>query len=228
MLETVKKIVLSLSVVVLFALYAMQKQARPLVGVGSIAKPAASASRPAAASPPAVAAWNAAPRSLPTFATIAPTAPAADAVSTTAAAMGSSDAALATVAEAPLPTPTPTPMPVATEAAPSLASAGNASDPATAQGGYRDGTYDGGVADANWGEVEVQAVIAGGQLRDVRFLQYPNHRGRSVAINQQAMPILTQEAIESQQAAVDVVTGATDTSEAFVQSLGSALAQAAT
>ncbi|HEU5434149.1 MAG TPA: FMN-binding protein, partial [Thermomicrobiales bacterium] len=66
------------------------------------------------------------------------------------------------------------------------------------------------------------------QLSDVRFLQYPNHRGRSVAINEQAMPILTQEAIQSQQAAVDIVTGATDTSEAFIQSLDSALRQAAT
>ncbi|HEU0115796.1 MAG TPA: hypothetical protein VFQ80_14015, partial [Thermomicrobiales bacterium] len=149
MVETVKKIVLSLSVVVLFALYAMQKQARPLVGAGPIAKPAASAPRPAAASSPAVAAWIAAPRGLPAFATIAPTALATDDVSTTETAMDSSDAGLETVAEAPLPrpTPTPTPAPAATEAAPSLASAGNASDPATAQGGYRDGTYDGGVAD---------------------------------------------------------------------------------
>ena len=48
-----------------------------------------------------------------------------------------------------------------------------------------------------------------------------------MAINQQAMPILTQEAIQAQRAEVDIVTGATDTSEAFIQSLGAALAQAA-
>ena len=45
-------------------------------------------------------------------------------------------------------------------------------------------------------------------------------------INQQAMPVLKQEAIQAQSAQVDGVSGATDTSDAFVQSLTSALTQA--
>jgi uncharacterized protein with FMN-binding domain len=61
----------------------------------------------------------------------------------------------------------------------------------------------------------------------VQFLQFPNHRNRSQEINSQAMPILTQEAIQAQQAQVDVVTGATDTSGAFIESLSAALSQAA-
>jgi uncharacterized protein with FMN-binding domain len=41
------------------------------------------------------------------------------------------------------------------------------------------------------------------------------------------MPILIEEVLQSQQADVDTVTGATDTSEAFLQSLASALQEAA-
>lgn len=91
---------------------------------------------------------------------------------------------------------------------------------------YKDGTYTGSVADAFYGNIQVQAVIKGGKITDVKFLQYPNDRPNSVAINQQAMPYLRQEAIQAQSANVDGVSGATDTSQAFVQSLSAALQQA--
>ena len=97
----------------------------------------------------------------------------------------------------------------------------------TASGAYQDGSYTGIQADAHWGTVEVLAVIANGQLSDVQFTDYPNHRSRSIEINRRAIPILMREAIQSQQADVDIVSGATDTSEAFMQSLDSALSQAA-
>jgi uncharacterized protein with FMN-binding domain len=45
-------------------------------------------------------------------------------------------------------------------------------------------------------------------------------------INQQAMPMLKQEAIQKQAARVDIISGATFTSQAFVQSLTNALDQA--
>jgi len=72
----------------------------------------------------------------------------------------------------------------------------------------------------------VQAVVQNGQLTAVRFLQYPNDRRTSQEINQQAMPLLQQEAIAAQSGQVDIVTGATDSSQAFQLSLTSALAQA--
>ncbi len=93
-------------------------------------------------------------------------------------------------------------------------------------GTYKDGTYTGSVADAFYGNIQVQAIIKGGKITDVKFLQYPNDRPNSVAINQQAMPYLKQEALQAQSANVDGVSGATDTSQAFVQSLSSALQQA--
>lgn len=91
---------------------------------------------------------------------------------------------------------------------------------------YKDGTYTGSVADAQWGNVQVQVVIQQGKMTKITFLQYPNERDRSVMINNYANPQLISEAIQAQSANVDVVTGATDSSEAFMQSLADALSQA--
>ena len=91
---------------------------------------------------------------------------------------------------------------------------------------YKDGTFTGGSEDAYYGNVQVKAVISGGKITDVQFIQHPQNAARSVAINTLAMPNLTQEAIQTQDAQVDVVSGATDTSNAFMQSLSSALTQA--
>jgi uncharacterized protein with FMN-binding domain len=93
-------------------------------------------------------------------------------------------------------------------------------------GAFKDGSYTGTEADAFYGYLQVQAVITGGKLTDVVFLRFPNDRDRSIFINQQALPYLKQEAITAQSASVNIVSGATDSSEAFRQSLSSALAQA--
>jgi uncharacterized protein with FMN-binding domain len=214
MLDQLKKIVLSLSVVVLFALYAFQEKNRtPLDSSLVESAYVATATPREAASLVTVtpAATNTATTVPPRLYIPATTAPphlvgAAKTVTPTAIR----PVATATAAK-PNPTQTSTPEPTATS---------------TPQGEYADGTYTGNIADANWGEVEVQATISDGQLSDVQFLIFPDHRSRSRSINQRAMPILAREAIESQQAQVDVVTGATDTSFAFIQSLASALRQA--
>jgi len=93
-------------------------------------------------------------------------------------------------------------------------------------GQYKNGTYTGAAVDAYYGMVQVQALIQGGALADVTFLQYPSDRSTSRFINSQAMPILIQEAIRAQSANVDIVSGATHTSGGFRQSLEGALAQA--
>lgn len=117
----------------------------------------------------------------------------------------------------PTPTPTPAPTPTPTPAS---------TPPPQPKGLYVDGNYTGSAADAYYGNVQVQAVVSGGKLTNVQFLQYPNTHSTSVYINSQAMPYLTQEAIQAQSANVDIVSGATDTSMAFQQSLAAALAQA--
>jgi uncharacterized protein with FMN-binding domain len=95
-----------------------------------------------------------------------------------------------------------------------------------AAGQYTDGSYIGSSADAYYGTVQVKAIIQNGKLANVAFLQYPNSHENSILINGEAMPLLTQEAIQAQNAQVDGVSGATFTSEAFKQSLASALVQA--
>lgn len=103
----------------------------------------------------------------------------------------------------------------------------NSPTPAQAQrSGFKDGVYTGDAADAFYGNIQVQATITDGRISDIQFLQYPNDRERSLRINQQADPMLAQEAIQAQSAEVDIISGATDSSEAFKQSLQSALDKA--
>jgi uncharacterized protein with FMN-binding domain len=92
--------------------------------------------------------------------------------------------------------------------------------------GYKDGQYTGSVADAYYGNIQVRVTIQNGKITDVLFLDYPHDRGTSVRINTQAMPILRSEAIQVQNANVDIVSGATDSSSAFRESLASAIAKA--
>ncbi|MFA7252594.1 MAG: FMN-binding protein [Candidatus Paceibacterota bacterium] len=89
-------------------------------------------------------------------------------------------------------------------------------------GQYKDGSYTGNSVYNYHGYIQVQAIISGGKISDVVFLDYPNS-GDSRSINRRAMPKLTQEAIVAQSSKVNTISGATDTSGAFRTSLESAL-----
>jgi len=91
---------------------------------------------------------------------------------------------------------------------------------------YKNGSFTGDSVDAYYGNVQVKAIIKGGKIADVQFLNYPQDRQHSVEISSYAMPLLTSEAIQAQNANVDIVSGATETSLGFQQSLASALSQA--
>ncbi len=91
---------------------------------------------------------------------------------------------------------------------------------------YQNGEFVGSVEDAYYGNVQVKAVISQGKIIDVVFLDYPHDRQTSVMINTQAMPYLKQEAIQAQSSQVDIVSGASATSAAFIRSLASALVKA--
>ena len=93
-------------------------------------------------------------------------------------------------------------------------------------GKYKDGSYTGNVADAYYGNVQVEVTVSGGKITDVQFLDHPHQRQTSVRINSRAMPYLISEAIAAQDANVDTVSGASFTSAAFRESLSGALAQA--
>ena len=91
---------------------------------------------------------------------------------------------------------------------------------------YADGTYTGSKANAYYGNVQMQLTIKGHKIAGFRLLDYPQHTMTSVGINRQALPILVNEMVAAQSANVDIVSGATLTSEAFIQSVGSAFQQA--
>jgi hypothetical protein len=65
------------------------------------------------------------------------------------------------------------------------------------------------------------------KIANVSVPTYPDHTGRSLYINQTALPYLVQEALQAQSANVQMISGATYSIEAFASSLQGALAQAA-
>lgn len=95
-----------------------------------------------------------------------------------------------------------------------------------AMGMYKNGTYTGSVQDAFYGNIQVQIVISNGKIANVNFLQFPNDNPTSQYINSQADPMLGQEAIQAQSANVNIISGASASSQAFQQSLADALSQA--
>lgn len=115
--------------------------------------------------------------------------------------------------------------PPSTKTTPGSTSNTNSSPSPTATS-YKDGSYTGDSVDAYYGYVQVKATISGGKITDVQFLDYPQDRQHSIDINSQAMPYLKEEAISAQSANVDIISGATQTSRAFQESLQSALDQA--
>jgi len=91
---------------------------------------------------------------------------------------------------------------------------------------YKDGVYTGPQVDVYYGIVEVQVTVQSGQIADVQFLKFPNDRRTSVRINNIAMPYLQREAIQAQSAHVNIISGATFTSQGFAMSLNAALKSA--
>jgi uncharacterized protein with FMN-binding domain len=85
---------------------------------------------------------------------------------------------------------------------------------------------DGPIVTTRYGGVQVEIVIKGHQLLDVRALQLPGDRSRSVRISSQAGPLLRSEALQAQSANIQMVSGASYTSAGYQQSLQAALDQA--
>lgn len=97
---------------------------------------------------------------------------------------------------------------------------------ATTKRVLKDGTFTGQPFDAYYGMVQVEATVQNGQIAGVNTLQSPDHRSTSRAINRKALPILENEVITAQTVRVNLVSGATLTSKAYIRSLNSALRQA--
>jgi uncharacterized protein with FMN-binding domain len=112
---------------------------------------------------------------------------------------------------------------------------GSAADPTTpaasgaatpASGTATTKTVVGDAADTRWGPVQVQITVADGAVTAVTAVEYPQNNGRDMEINSFAIPQLNQEATAAKSATIDTVSGATVTSDGYIQSLQSALDKA--
>jgi uncharacterized protein with FMN-binding domain len=123
---------------------------------------------------------------------------------------GGDDSSAAT----PTPAASPSPSASSTSPAPSASSKSTTS------------TVTGDVAQTQWGPVQVKLTLQAGKITDVSVVQYPNGNHRDVEINDYALPVLIDETVQAQSAQIDMVSGATVTSDGYIRSLQSALDQA--
>jgi uncharacterized protein with FMN-binding domain len=79
-------------------------------------------------------------------------------------------------------------------------------------------TYTGTAEVNRHGTVQVQVVYTGDRITDVRVVQAPDS-----APTRRALPILREEALQAQSAAIDTVSGATMTSASYTKSLQAAI-----
>jgi uncharacterized protein with FMN-binding domain len=84
-------------------------------------------------------------------------------------------------------------------------------------------TIDGPDVPTRYGDVQVRITVSGTHLEDVQALVLPSDRSRSAQISQYAAPRLREEALQAQSAHIDVVSGASYTSDGYAQSLQGAI-----
>ena len=87
-------------------------------------------------------------------------------------------------------------------------------------------TYDVDTAQTRWGPVQVRITVQGGKITASQAVVYPNGNGRDHEINSYALPVLNQEVVQAQGANIDMVSGATVTSDGYLSSLQSAIDKA--
>jgi uncharacterized protein with FMN-binding domain len=135
----------------------------------------------------------------------------------------STDSGAGTAVAATLPATEPS---TSTSTTPSPSSSSTASPtPSASSSSSASGTktYTGSTASTRWGDVQVAITVTDGKITDVQVPVYPNNNGRDQEINAYALPILTQETLTAQNANIDTVSGATVTSDGYLQSLQAAL-----
>ena len=127
--------------------------------------------------------------------------------------------AVAAVPPTPSPSPPSTPSPGAPDATPT---ASPSPSPAAAVAG----SFTGSDFPNRFGDVVVRVVVTNGHITDVQSVQLPSDRARSAYISQVAGPMLRSEVLQAQSANIDIISGATYTSQSYAQSVESALQQA--
>ena len=88
------------------------------------------------------------------------------------------------------------------------------------------GTYTGDAVQTRFGPVQVEITVENGAITASEVTQVPWNDRKDQEINGRAVPVLNAEAVDAQSADIDMVSGATYTSQAFVESLQSAIDRA--
>jgi uncharacterized protein with FMN-binding domain len=105
-----------------------------------------------------------------------------------------------------------------------LRPAATASPAATPRPGVRIGT--GPLLTTPFSSIQVRAELTRGRLTGVQTLSLTGADAHTLAINRRAEPILREEALRAGSADIDVVSGATYTSESWIESLRAAIKDA--
>lgn len=120
---------------------------------------------------------------------------------------------------------TPTTGPPSSTGKPSAPAAGTTA-PSTTTAPSPTGTYTGQDVQYNYGDIQLAVNLKAGKIASISVVRNGAIDGRSQMINSYAVPVLEQEAVAAQGLNFYAVSGATFTSDAFAQSLQSALQQA--
>ena len=84
-------------------------------------------------------------------------------------------------------------------------------------------TYTGDSVDTRWGPVQVKITVKAGKITKSEAVVYPTNNPRDQQINAYAVPQLNTETVQQQTGDIDAVSGATVTSDGYIQSLQSAI-----
>jgi uncharacterized protein with FMN-binding domain len=95
--------------------------------------------------------------------------------------------------------------------------------PSVAPRVYHSGAATGIVAHTVWGGVQVRVTVTHGRIASVTALRLPHGNQMDVRLSKPAARTLEREVIAAQSAHVDMVSGATYTSQGYLRSLQSAL-----
>lgn len=107
-------------------------------------------------------------------------------------------------------------------------SSGSSSSPSSGAGSSAvSRTYTGDAIQTRFGPVQVEITVQAGRITKSVVTQVPWNDRRDQEINSYAVPVLNDETVQAQSAGIDMVSGATFTSDGYIQSLQSAIDRAA-
>jgi uncharacterized protein with FMN-binding domain len=87
-------------------------------------------------------------------------------------------------------------------------------------------TFTGDAVDTGFGDIKVQITVEGKKITKSDAIAYPNAEQRDLDLSKSSVPKLNAAAVQKQSAKLDIVSGATETSQGYAKSLQSAIDQA--